>query len=49
MDKKTKWELDQFPIQKAIAFDLFEKLKVFDGFDVTEDEKYYIIMHFFVS
>lgn len=45
MDKKTKWELDQFPIQKAIAFDLFEKLKAFDGFDVTEDEKYYIAMH----
>jgi len=45
MDAKTKWELDQFPIQKAVVFDLFERLKRFEGFDVSEDEKYYLIMH----
>lgn len=45
LSDKTKKELDQFEVQKAITTILFERLKDFDGFDFSEDEKYAVQMY----
>lgn len=45
LNDKTKKELDQFEVQKSITQVLFERLKEFDGFDFSEDEKYAVQMY----
>lgn len=45
LEKKYKSQLKEFEVQQAMVSELFEVLKKYQGFDVSEDERDYVVMY----